>query len=427
MLESCQICKSEGGPLRIAFFTNGYPLTSEAFIQLSARALLERGHQVDIFGIGNAQPTGFAIDPSEFSDFSHTFETVNWPKSWPRRFLSLPKTMAQAVKRHGASALTQASPRIYRRTFADLTVWSQLTSLPKDGEYDILHCQFATLAEYVLKHVQAGFLSGKIISHFRGYDITEVVNDQGPDVYDGLWGTVDGFIANCEHFANRAKSLGCPTDHLTVIGSGIDLRRFSFEDPRPFDPSSHELTCVMIGRLNERKGIDVGLKALAKVKARTGVSLNIEIIGDGELRPKLTALADELGLNAETQFSGWQSHDYIAEKLRESHLLLALSQTTASGAQDAPVNTLKEAIATGVIVVATDHGGIPELVADGVTGFVGREGDEYSVADAICRAIDTQNRWPKIAQDALHRVQEFYAIDRVTEKQIAFYQEIIDM
>ena len=401
-------------------------MTSEAFIQSSALELLRRGHEVDIFGIGNAQPTGFAIDEKNFSEFKHSHATRTWSKSWGKRFVSLPITMSQAIAQHGLSAISRVGPKTYRRTLTDLTVWSQLATLPKRGDYDILHCQFATLAEFVVKHVRAGFLSGKIVSHFRGYDITEVVHDQGPQVYDHLWGSVDGFIANCEHFANRAKSIGCPADRLTVIGSGIDLQKFSFASPRAFDPKTDTLRCVMVGRLNERKGFKAGLGAIAKAKSQHGLSLDVEVIGDGEQRAELLERADRLGLSESVRFSGWRPHSYIAARLKESHFLLAPSQTTVSKAQDAPVNTLKEAIASGTIVVATDHGGIPELVIDGVTGFVGKEGDEASIAKAINRALEAESQWKSVAEQALKRVQDLYAIDRVTDKQVAFYRQIMN-
>jgi colanic acid/amylovoran biosynthesis glycosyltransferase len=412
--------------MKIAFFTNGYPLVSEAFIQTSVLSLVERGHQVDVFGIGNAKPTGFAVSTDTLHADKHLYESITWPVTQVERLVKLPATLTKVRRRHGMGALLKATPSIYRRNFVDLTVYHQLCAVPANGDYDILHCQFATLGEFVAKHIDAGFLKGKLVCHFRGYDISEVPTLEGPDVYNHLWDRADGFIANCEYFSNRAISLGCPPEKIVTIGSGIDLARFNYTAPLTDVRKSGTLKCTLVGRLVLRKGFDDAFKALSIVKTRTGLALDVEIIGDGDERGALEDVAEACGLGDCVRFKGQQPHEYVRDRLRQTHLLLSPSRTSDEGGEDAPVNTLKEAMATGAVTVATRHGGIPELVEHGVTGFLSDERNPSSLADAIIAALEQIENWPEIANRALKRVQSMFDIDSVTSRQIELYDKVLN-
>lgn len=412
--------------MKIAFFTNGYPLVSEAFIQTSVLSLISREQHVDVFGIGNAEATGFAVNTDSIDSSLHTHASATWSACFGLRLLKLPQLIARFVAKRGFRKLPAVSPRMYRRSFADLTAWFQLNALPADGRYDILHCQFATLGEFVTKHRSAGFLDGKLVCHFRGYDITEVPRALGEDVYNRLWTEADGFIANCQHFADRAVALGCPPEKLVVIGSGIDMERFSYRQPTVSVSKNKHLKCLLVGRLVARKGFDDALKALAIVRDQTNYKIDVEIIGAGEEKPNLEALAVRLGLQDDVRFSGEQPHAYVAQRLAAADILLSPSRTTANGGQDAPVNTLKEAMASGTISVATRHGGIPELVEHCVTGFLGEENNPVSLAEAVMAALKQEEKWPIIARQAREKVIELYEIGRVTERQLSFYRSLFD-
>ena len=99
--------------------------------------------------------------------------------------------------------------------------------------------------------------------------------------------------------------------------------------------------------------------------------------------------------------------------------------TSARGGQDAPVNTLKEAMAVGRPVIGTIHGGIPELVVEGETGVLATENDVDSLYGAINRLMDQRANWPQLVTRARAKVEEMYALDRVTEKLVTLYEKTI--
>ncbi|KCZ94555.1 glycosyltransferase [Hyphomonas johnsonii] len=409
--------------MKIAFFVNAFPMMSEAFIANSAAALMDAGHSVDIFGLGNVQPTGCSVEAAAIDEMdAHTFN-ARWPRSRAGRLAELPSALSKISKNGGLSSLRRLRPAIYRRTFADLSAVYQASAIEGPGAYDILHCQFATLAEDVIKHRKAGFLSGNIVVNFRGYDITETVDAVGPQVYDHVWDEAASFIANCDYFKDRAVAIGCPSDRIEVIGSGIRLENFPFEPASP--PAGNALRFLMVGRLIERKGFHVALRALASFSAQSSARIHVDIVGDGAMRAELEALAHALGLGQSVRFHGARTHSEIADFIRRTDVFLAPSMTSATGGQDAPVNTLKEAMAIGRPVIATYHGGIPELVIEGETGAMADEADVSSLCAAIERLTAAPSAWPAIVKRARRKVEDMYGLDKCTDKLVSHYEKCL--
>ena len=414
---------SEVGVMKIAFFVNAFPMMSEAFIANSAAALIDAGHEVDIFGMANVNATGLSVPEVADRNLETRTRNIRWPTPWWQRAIQIPKIAHQIANKHGVRSLLRLNPMIYRRSLKNLISPYQVAGLPVDGTYDILHCQFAPLAEDVIKHRRAGFLTGKLVVNFRGYDITEVVQACGPNVYDSIWPEADGYLANCEHFRDKAISIGCPQDKITVVGSGIRLENFLFE-PKSTPPGD-TVRFLMIGRLIERKGFHVALRALAQFQAESNRRIEVDIVGDGVQREELGTLAEDLGIAEQVTFHGSRTHTEIAEYLARTDVMIAPSITCPKGGQDAPVNTIKEAMATGRPVVATRHGGIPELVEEGQTGTLAEENDSESLAAAIHRMMNMQTRWPTLLNNARKAVVDRYALPKTNNDLLSVYSNLI--
>ncbi|MEH6696649.1 MAG: glycosyltransferase [Hyphomonas sp.] len=411
--------------MKIAFFVNAFPMMSEAFIANSAAALIDQGHSVDIYGIGNVCPTGLSVKALEGHGLNERTVNMRWPNSPMVRFAGLPGALGTIVRKNGFGSLTRLRPDIYRRSMSDLTAVYQASAFEGNGEYDILHCQFATLAESVIKHRKAGFLKGDIVVNFRGYDITETVEAVGPHVFDHVWPEATSYIANCDYFRRRAIALGCPEDRITVIGSGIRLENFAFSPPS--ETANPSLKFLMVGRLIERKGFHIALKAIAIFAKQASVPVTVDIVGDGPMRPDLACLASDLGIGEAVNFHGARDHSEIADLIRQTDIFLAPSMTSAIGGQDAPVNTLKEAMAIGRPVIGTRHGGIPELVIDGETGALANEGDVDSLCEAINRLSANRTNWSALTHRARTKVEAMYALDTCTDQLVHHYEKSLSL
>jgi colanic acid/amylovoran biosynthesis glycosyltransferase len=409
--------------MKIAFFTNAFPMMSEAFIVNSAAALIEAGHSVDIYGIGNVDATGLSVPEAEPLQLEQSTTNMRWPDTSAGRWKGLPATLGRLVGQHGVSGLARIRPGIYRRTFMDLSAFYQASQMPADGAYDIIHCQFAPLAEHVIKHRRAGFLSGHLVVNFRGYDISELVTLHGEHLYDHIWPEADAFISNSEYFRQRAIAIGCPEDRISVVGSGMRLESFPFQPIK--EAPSGDMRFLMVGRLIERKGFHIALPALSRFARASGRRVHVDIVGDGPLRADLAQLAQDCGLGGCVMFHGARSHTEIADFIRQCDVFIAPSMTCSKGSQDGPVNTLKEAMAIGRPVIGTRHGGISELVLDGETGLLCEEGSIDALEQAVHRILSLQGNWPQMLKAARAAVENTYALPRTTEDLINIYTAIL--
>lgn len=187
----------------------------------------------------------------------------------------------------------------------------------------------------------------------------------------------DLFLAVSDALRDRAIARGFPAERTFTHYNGVDLEKF-----RPGADARDEPLILHVGRLVEKKGTGLLLRALAGVRAQAP-GARLAICGDGPLRPLLERQARELGIADAVDFFGQLAPDRLAKLLQRSALLAAPSITARSGDAEGLPNVVVEAAASGLPVVASDHGGIAEAVIDGETGFLVPEGDTGLLEERI--------------------------------------------
>lgn len=409
-------------PLRLAFFVHSFPLLSEAFIINQAAALIERGHEVDLYAIWGQLPHA----PGQFpiAERAGLFERCRDP-----RFARAPlERIAGALRRladfGGRLRLLARSLDVVRqgRWAANLRLLHEAAMLCDRGPYDVVHCQFADLAPVVLRLRRIGVFDAPVVVHVRGIDITRRPREFGRAVYERIFAEADRVWPNCEHFARKAIALGCPAGKISVFRSAIDLREFAWRGPRRQADATLQL--AFVGRLVEKKGVIHAIDALAEL-IHKGIEARLTLLGDGPLREALQRRVVELQLENHVHFLGAGGHAEVQRLLDASDLLLAPSVTAADGDEDAPVNTLKEAMAIGLPVVATRHGGIPELVRDGYNGALVPERDAQALAQAIAELSRHRDRWERLGRNARASVEADYSLHTQTERLIALDRQLL--
>ncbi len=147
---------------------------------------------------------------------------------------------------------------------------------------------------------------------------------------------------------------------------------------------AHAPRLLFVGLLDEVKGVQVLLRAFARVHA-AHPGARLDIVGDGPRRGEYEALASELGVAAAVRFHGALTRDAIAPMMREADLLVLPSRTETFGI------VVVEALACGLPVVATRVGALPELV-DSAAGVLVDPADPVALADGIAAALAGLNR-----------------------------------
>ena len=119
---------------------------------------------------------------------------------------------------------------------------------------------------------------------------------------------------------------------------------------------------------------------------------------------------------------GWKKHNQILTALDESHILLAPSITTKDGDQEGIPNVLKEAMAMGMPVISTLHSGIPELVQQGVSGYLAPEKDIEGLADKLMRLSNHSEQWGEMGLAGHNFVKSKFDITSLNNELESLYQ-----
>ncbi len=169
----------------------------------------------------------------------------------------------------------------------------------------------------------------------------------------------------------------------------------------PAPPFRRTRNVLFVGRLEAVKGVDILLRAVALAREQVH-GLSVTITGDGEDRSRLERMSSDLGLDGTVQFRGWLTLEELAVCYAEAEIVAIPSiwpETLASVGI--------EALAAGRPVVASDVGGIPEVVVDGVTGRLVRRRDARLLADALVDILTSAETAEQMSLSARLSVVKF--------------------
>jgi glycosyltransferase involved in cell wall biosynthesis len=175
-------------------------------------------------------------------------------------------------------------------------------------------------------------------------------------------------------------------------------------------------TVAVLGRIADWKGQDVLVRALAE-PALAEIGARAVIAGDaypGEAAPDIRALADALGVQDRVEFAGFVTNP---EQILASVDAVAVPSTRP----DPLPNSAIEAQAAGIPVVAANHGGLPEIVKDGITGMLVAPGDAGDLAKALRRLADDPQASARMGQAAAADAAERFSLGRMLDEVEAVY------
>jgi colanic acid/amylovoran biosynthesis glycosyltransferase len=263
-------------------------------------------------------------------------------------------------------------------------------------------------------------IDGKVITTFHGYDMSAFVKKQGRDVYRGLFSTGDLFMPISDHWKNKLIEMGCQAQKVIVHRMGINLGSFRFSERKP----GGTIKILSVGRLTEKKGHEYAIKAIKKLSKDIN---NIEYIiaGDGPLKKKLQKMVSGLDIKDKTKFLGPVSQKSVRQLYEQAHIFLHPSVTADNGDQEGIPVVLMEAMATGLPVISTLHSGIPELVEDGVSGFLVLEKDEEALVGKMKFVIEHPEKWAEIGSWARKTVEERYNIVKLNKELTHMYGNLL--
>jgi colanic acid/amylovoran biosynthesis glycosyltransferase len=408
--------------VRVAWLTALFPVLSEIPFLNQIVGLIERGHEVDIYADSAEAGGAFHPDVERLDLQSRTHYPIRWPAGRLERWRAAARLLAGRRGRERRILLRTLDPSVFWHRAWTLDQLRRTARFLPVRPYDVCHCAFGMDAPHALRLRRLGVLGGELVVAFRGADTTKYVARRGPRVYARTFREARLLLPVCEYLARRLVQLGAPAERVVVHPTGIDLSRWPYRERQPRAPGSVRL--VSVGRLVEKKGIAQVLRALRLLVDR-GVRAEYRVFGDGPLRRRLEALAGELGLAERVSFEGRQAQERIRGGLDRADVLVAASVTAADGDEEGIPNVLKEAMASGMPVVGTRHAGIPELIDDGVSGWLVPERDEAALAAAFTRLAAAPERWPAMGRAGREKIEREYDVHRLNDRLTGMLETLI--
>jgi colanic acid/amylovoran biosynthesis glycosyltransferase len=299
--------------------------------------------------------------------------------------------------------------------------YTLLANILDRRQADLLHVYFGHTGVHLLPFILRWEMP--TVVSFHGMDIQPRADKPGyQDSLRAMLQVLPLVLARSESLKARLIELGCPEEKIRINRTGIPMHAFPVADREfPFDG---KWKFVQACRLIEKKGLGLSLKAFAAFsKAYPGSSFSIA--GDGPMLDELKALAAQLGIESSVHFVGFLGESQLCKLYAESHIFLHPSQMTADQNQEGVPNSMLEAMATGLPVVATYHGGIPEAVTDNKTGLLVEERDGDRLLDNLFRLAREQGLWQRIGQAAANDVREKFEQGRAIAALENIYDEAI--
>jgi N-acetyl-alpha-D-glucosaminyl L-malate synthase BshA len=294
-----------------------------------------------------------------------------------------------------------------------LALAAKLIEVARDERLDVIHAHYAIphAISACLARQTLGPAAPKQITTLHGTDVTVLGADprMQPLLRLAVTGS-DGVTAPSRFLADAARAcLALPDDAVVeVIPNFVDVQRFSPAAPgTPATTSSQALRVLThVSSFRPLKRIEDVVRIFAAIRAE--LPARLDLVGDGPERPRIEALVRSLGLDGEVRFLGERGE--LAPLLRESHVFLFPSQTESFGL------AALEAMACGVPVVASDVGGIAEVVRHGETGFLAPMGDVPAMIQYVRRLLADGELHALMARQARARAERNFlpapAVDR---------------
>jgi colanic acid/amylovoran biosynthesis glycosyltransferase len=372
----------KGGKLKVLVVVSEFPAISNPFILNQITGLIDLGHAVSIFAMHvDGQKTEHSeIEKYKLRDRVYALDKSGFTKR--EKFGYVLKGGISLLTRRPVVMFRVMKGHILGKYPLSLSSFSQINSAASfpEKEFDIIHAQFGPLGNIMTMLLEFGMLKGKLVTQFRGYDVSQLIKSKGDEFYDLLFSSGDMFLPVCDYIKDRIIGLGAPIDKTFVQYSGINVDKFVYQK-RNFKKTG-TLRIGSVGRLTAKKGYEYVIKALSILKAE-GLDFTYEIVGDGELEDEIASLVDQYGLDRNIFLLGSKNHDFIVNFLHKIDIFISHNVTAQSGDQEGIPNSLKEAMLSGAPVFSTFHGGIPELVNDEINGFLTEEKNVQQLVDKL--------------------------------------------
>jgi glycosyltransferase involved in cell wall biosynthesis len=253
----------------------------------------------------------------------------------------------------------------------------------------------------------ANRLGIRFFGHAHGYDVSQALRDPKWREAYLRYREAAGVIAVSRHSRARLVELGLAPEKVHVVPCGVDV------PPEPLArPERETVRCLAVGRMVGKKGPILTLDAFRRaLEARP--ELRLDYVGGGELLPAAEQFVQAFDLAGRVTLHGSQPPETVLRLLQEADLFLQHSRTDPeTGDEEGLPVAVLEAMAHALPVVATRHAGIPEAVAEGVSGYLVPEGDSTAMGERLAALARDPDLRRQMGRAGWERAREQFSWER---------------
>lgn len=293
----------------------------------------------------------------------------------------------------------------------------KISELIHDFNPDIIHCQFGIESLKFIDNLPD--VTIPLAIQFRGYDASRMLQKKSyVKRLQEILNRKDYYsIFVADSLRQNLKKHSISVEKSMILHSGIDLNRFA----KQTDTARDEFVFLQVSSLNQKKGHEYTLKAFAKFLSSQNIKkYKLILTGDGERKPFLEQLTLDLNIEKYVDFVGFVSPDEAKVLLQNADVFVHHSVTPDDGDEEGIPNAVIEAMAMELPILSTYHAGIPELVEDGVNGYLVKEKD----INMYATRMNDISKWSKLKINREVVVKEF-EIDIHIKKLETFYLKML--
>jgi colanic acid/amylovoran biosynthesis glycosyltransferase len=325
-------------------------------------------------------------------------------------------------------------PRISPLERGRLKYFSRAPALIYRGEFDLVR-RILIRRDPDLMHIYFGNTGVHLLPLIERWDRPCVVSFHGMDVqrretergYEAnlrkLLRIIPRVLVRSRSIANLLIELDCDPAKIRLNRTGIPLDGFPYVDRTP--PKNGAWTLVQACRLVPKKGLGTALHAFAGF-LKTFPNARFQIAGDGQLFSELQTMVRQLNIQPSVNFLGFLGQPELRDVYEKAHIFLHPSELPPDANQEGIPNSMLEAMATGLPVVATYHGGIPEAVTHNLNGLLVSERDVNGLTNSLLTIAGDPARWKAMGFAASQTVAGEFAQPLQIESLESAYLEAIE-
>lgn len=400
------------GPLRLAYVVKMFPRFSETFVLNELLELERLGFEITVYSLKH--PTPGPRHPQFDRLRARVVVLPERPIEWLTRG---PVHVARALVEHPGIVLrrllyvaTRGTHQAWKRFFQAAVMRSDLRLRPVRR----IHAHFASAPSRV-----AWFAAGMSRVPFSFTAHAKDIYQNGTDL-DLLRDKIAAasFVVTVSDF-NREYLNQLATNGARVrrLYNGVDLEHFA-----PATPGGGPPAVLAIGRLVEKKGFDVLLRAWPEVR-RSHPAARLTLVGGGPEEVPLRALAATLGIEATIDWAGARTQEEVRGLMTRTTVFCLPCRLAADGNRDGLPTVLLEAMAAGLPCVSTRLTGIPEIIRDGEDGRLVAPDDPAALAGALSELLADPVACAAMGRRARARAEERFDLRRNVRQLADWFQE----